>query len=403
MKEIRVGFIGTGVISHRHMQNYEKIPNVKVVAICDIDKNKLDKWGEKYGIPEKDRYTDYRELLARDDIDSVDVCVHNNLHAPLSIAVMKAGKHCFCEKPMAASYADAKTMYNAWEMYGKPKNKEFGIQISTLYNGQTRLAKKMIANGELGHVYYARSIGHRRRGRPGLDMIQLSPDFYSAEFAGHGALFDMGIYHIAQLLFILDLPKLKSVSGSVFTEIEQSEKLLNGRKFEVEELGLGFAKYENGLTLDIMESWALHMDVVGDTFIAGSKGGLRFCREEARSILPGSNKMPGMGLKFMTIHNGRNIDIDLMVGGNDSYEHAEDPTLKYYDENHAHWYAYLSGAIPQRYPTADIALATAKVSEGIFLSSKLGREVTDEEIDELSKSTAVRRQDTEWGTFEYEF
>ncbi len=403
MKEIRVGIIGTGVISHRHMKNYEKIPNVKVVAACDIDKAKLDAWCARYGVA--DAYTDYRELLARDDIDSVDVCVHNNLHAPLSIAVMKAGKHCFCEKPMAASYVDAKTMYEAWEKYSKPQGKEFGIQISSLYSGQTRLAKRMIENGELGHVYYARSIGHRRRGRPGLDMVDLSPDFYSAEFAGHGALFDMGIYHIAQLLFIMGLPTLKSVSGSVFTEIEQSEKLLAGRKFEVEELGLGFAKYEGGLTLDVMESWALHMDEVGDTFIAGSKGGLRFYREPARPMGPGGpgGGMPEGGLRFMTIQNGRNIDIDLMVGGNSMYEHAESPELKYYDENHAHWYAYLSGLIPERYPTEKIALETAKVSEGIFLSSKLGREVTADEIEELSTSTAVRRQETPWGIFEYDF
>ena len=400
MKEIRVGFIGTGVISHRHMKNYEKIPYVKVVAICDIDKAKMDAWGERYGIPEKDRYTDYRELLARDDIDSVDVCVHNNLHAPLSIAVMKAGKHCFCEKPMAASYRDAKTMYDAWNAISKPQGKEFGIQISTLYEPQTRLARKMVQAGDLGHVYYVRCLGHRRRGRPGLDMTQLSKDFFSRELAGHGALFDMGIYHIAQMLFILGLPELKSVSGSVYTELAQSQKVLDGREFGVEELGLGFAKFENNLTFDFMESWALMIDEVGSSFIAGSKGGLRFVSDPPAPFGDG-RRVPG--LKYITRMSERDVDIDLRVSANTGFEHGDDPDLVYYDENHAHWYAFLSGKIPARYPTAEIALATAKLSEGIFLSSQLGREIQADEIEGLSVSTAMRRQETPWGVFEYDF
>ena len=73
LKEIRIGIIGTGVISHQHMERYEKIPNATVVAACDIDKKKLEAWGQKWKV--QDLYTDYRELLKRDDIDSVDVCL----------------------------------------------------------------------------------------------------------------------------------------------------------------------------------------------------------------------------------------------------------------------------------------------------------------------------------------
>ena len=115
MKEIRVAIIGTGVISHQHMERYGKIHNAKVVAACDIDKKKLETWGEKYQI--KDLYTDYRQLLKRDDIDAVDVCLHNNLHVPMSLEVLRAGKHCYCEKPMAGSYADAKHLYEDCLLY----------------------------------------------------------------------------------------------------------------------------------------------------------------------------------------------------------------------------------------------------------------------------------------------
>ena len=91
MQEIRVALIGTGAISNRHMKVWGHIPQVKVVAAAEIDEAKLKAWGERYGFEEKDLYTDFREMLKRDDIDAVDVCVHNNLHTPVSTYVLKAG------------------------------------------------------------------------------------------------------------------------------------------------------------------------------------------------------------------------------------------------------------------------------------------------------------------------
>lgn len=111
MKEIRVGLIGTGIIAHQHMEMYRDIPGVKVVAACDLQEEKLNAFCDKYGI--EHRYLDYRRLLERDDLCSVDVCLHNNLHAPISVDVMAAGKNCYCEKPMAGSYADAAAMKRA--------------------------------------------------------------------------------------------------------------------------------------------------------------------------------------------------------------------------------------------------------------------------------------------------
>ncbi len=170
MKEIRIAIIGTGMISHRHMTVIENLKKrgqaLKVVAAAEIDKDKLLAFGKKYGIAEENLYQDFREMLKRDDIDEVEVCVHNNLHTSVATAVMAAGFDCYSEKPMAASYADAKILYDAQKKYGK----KLAVQISSIYNPQTRIAKKMIEEGKLGKVYHARSVGHRRQGRPGYDM-----------------------------------------------------------------------------------------------------------------------------------------------------------------------------------------------------------------------------------------
>ena len=133
MKEIRIAIIGTGMISHRHMTVIENLQKrgqaLKVVAAAEIDKEKLEAFGKQYGIAEEDLYQDFREMLKRDDIDEVEVCVHNNLHTSVATAVMAAGFDCYSEKPMAASYADAKILYVAQKKYGK----KLAVQISSIY------------------------------------------------------------------------------------------------------------------------------------------------------------------------------------------------------------------------------------------------------------------------------
>lgn len=399
MKEIRIAFIGTGVISHQHVRKYLSIPNAKIVAACDIDSKRLNEWCDKYGIPEKDRYTDYSKLLARDDIDQVDVCVHNNLHTPLSIEVMRSGKVCYCEKPMAGSYYDAKTLYDAM----KALDGTLEIQLGFVFSPASQIARRMVEKGDLGHVYHARSVGYRRRLRPGLDVPppHFSRDFVTRKWAEHGALYDMGVYHISQLLYVLGTPKLERVSGTVYQEIKPDPRVSAVQDIEVEEMGCGFARYENGLTMDIIETWAINMDDLGTSFIAGSKGGLRFLPLE---IMPLTQR-PVMGLKFITELDGRTVTTDLEVGSesNVQYENIINPSSVHYSSNQNQLVAYQLGLIDKRIDTPWLALQTMLVTEGMFLSGQLGREVTADEIEELSVSTAVRRQETEWGVFEYEF
>ena len=394
LKEVRIAFIGCGVISHNHMRFYAKMDNVKVVAACDIDKPRLEAWCAQYGV--EHMYTDYREMLKRDDIDSVDICVHNNLHLPMTLAVLRSGRHCFCEKPMAASYVDAKRMVDEWKRLKEETGVELAIQLDTLFNPMTREAKRMVEKGKLGHVYFVRCQGYRRKNRPGLDS-GLSVNFYNKELAGHGAVFDMGVYHIAQMLYILGLPKLERVTGHCYLELPINQKLLEGREFGVEDLGLAFATYENNMTFEFLESWALNIDDIGSSFIAGSEGGLRFVMK------PNPGARPSQDLKYITTVDDRDIETDLRTSDyeNNFYEKKLYPDTQY-DSNFDHWIAYLTGKIAERIDTPEIALQTAFLSEGIFLSSKLGREVRAEEIEALSESIALQKQETPWGTWTYE-
>lgn len=411
MKELRIGIIGTGMISERHMTVWSRIPGTKVVAASEIDEKKLSAWGEKYGIPEKDLYKDFREMLKRDDIDAIDVCVHNNLHTPVAVAVMRAGFPCYCEKPMAASYADAKILYDAQKTYGQ----KLAVQISSIYNLQTRYAKKMIEEGKLGKIYHARSVGHRREGRPGFDMPEFSKDFISGNVGVHGPLCDLGIYHLAQMLYVMGMPELDTVYGVSSADYYLDERMLPaGRKYEVEDLSVGIATFKNGLSMDIYEDWAMHMDTVGSSFIAGSMGGLKFIDVDTtggelacppNGVITGGGRIQKPTLEFFGYEDGMKTSKVIDCQENGKKEVLKNPGIALYNDNQVHWAAYLRGDLDDttRIDSPYIAMQTALLSDGIFISQAQHRSVTAEEIKDLSKSIALHSQETPWGVIEYDF
>ena len=420
MKEIRIAIIGCGMISHRHMTVISNLKkrgqNLTVVAAAEIDNDRLEAFGKQYDIPEDCLYQDFREMLKRDDIDEVEVCVHNNLHTSVATAVMAAGYDCYSEKPMSASYADAKILYDAQKKYGK----KLAIQISSIYNPQTRIAKRMVEDGELGKVYFARSVGHRRQGRPGYDMPFFSRDFIDPNIGVHGPLFDLGIYHLAQMLYVLGMPELESVYGVQSCDYWTHPAIdkLTGRTAPVEDLAVGIARFRGGITMDIYEDWAIHMEDLGASFIAGSSGALKFLDVDQTGgpmAVPEGGQIVGGGAlqKPRLVQYGINshdelfetkLDcaIDDITGQQELMIH---PEMAMYNDNQLQWYSYLRGDLTDetRIDSPYIAMQTAFLSEGVVLSGDLGRSVTAEEIRAMSKSIALREQKTPFGTIHYDF
>jgi len=408
MKEIRVGIIGAGAISHRHMKVYTHIPGFKVVAVAEIDEKKLKDWSERYGV--EDTYTDFREMLKRDDIDSVDVCVHNNLHAPIAIAVMKAGKACYSEKPMSATYYDSKLMYDCAQKLGA----KFQVQISSLYSPQTKIAKMMIDRGDLGDVYHAKSTATAYRRRPGIDMPFASPAFQDTAMAGHGPIIDIGVYHMGQLLYLLGLPELESVYGSVYKKFDYPHTpVMEGRvKGGVEDMGTGAAKFKGGLSVEFIQAACTNAENVGPSYINGTKGALIYSGVDEVGGVWSAGDARGNMPSFMTPQlkfigenaDGLHVETDLKPDFNRQRQTMFDPDyMKWYDQQF-HWYCYLTGDLTDetRYNSPLIGLNASMLTEGLVLSAERGGSVTAEEIKALSKSLAIWRQETPWGVFDYE-
>lgn len=362
--EIRIGVIGVGMIGKMHIASYAKVPGAKVVAVADINEEEAQRVAAANGIPRAVK--DFRALLDMGDVDAVDVCLHNNLHAPVTIAALQAGKHVYCEKPMAGSYFDARAMLETAHRTGK----KLHIQLASLYSKEHKTAKRLIADGHLGRIYYARSFGFRRRGRVFVDGYG-TPPFVQKKVAAGGALYDMGVYHIAQVLDLLGNPEVLTVSGATHQHIPMYEHRAQEAGYDVEELGLGLVRLAGGITLDIEESWAMHYDGSESSKILGSHGGLK--------LNP---------LMFFSTVGDVEMSAQVDTGGADYRWHQCFENYDAYDSSQHHWIAALQGRVPLL-DTAGLALNVMLISEGIYRSQTLGREVTAAEVRETSESTAL--------------
>ena len=360
-KKIRIGMIGTGQIAKMHLDRYQSIEGAEIVAAADINAAEVKRVAAKYSISSV--YTDYHELLKREDIDAVDVCLHNVLHRPATVAALEAGKNVYCEKPMAATYADAKIMFDTARRCGR----KLSIQVFTLFKLETRAAKELIDSGFLGEIYHARSTGFRRRGRPYVDGYGTTT-FVQKEHAFGGALYDMGVYHIAQVLYLTGNPRVRRITGKTYQKTPMDLARQQSSGYNVEELGLGFIYFDNDFTLDIIEAWAVHLDRIEGSSLLGSKGGVRldpfgFFQSAGDLDLDSTVNLDAAHFRWNSVQeNG------------DAYESAQH-----------HWVAALQGRVPLL-PTDEIALNTMLISEGIYLSDRLGREVTAAEVIETSVS-----------------
>ncbi len=360
----RVGVIGCGQIGKAHIAHYAAAPHVELVALADIDEAELTRVADMHGVA--NRYTDFRSLLARDDLEAVDVCLHNNFHMPVTVAALEAGKHVFCEKPMAGSWVDAQEMYTAAQESGL----QLSVQNRLFFVPETLVAQQLVAEGKLGRLYHAASRGFRRRGRPFVDGYG-SPTFVQKRNASGGALYDMGVYHIGQILYLLGNPKPQRISGQTYQEIPMDPARQKNSGYDVEEFALGLVRFANGVTLDIKEAWAIHLDGFGSSYVVGSAGGvcldpLGFFHTEDDLLMDSTVDMQQFAFRLSMVEQKADL-----------YANPQD-----------HWIAALQNRVPLL-PTAEIALNCMLISEGIYLSHTRQQEVTADEVREASVSTAV--------------
>lgn len=257
MKKWRVGIIGIGgIFKGSHIGEYLDDERLEVVALCDIIEERATEIRDKH-FPNAAVYTDFRELLKDESIDSVDICTPNYLHSIIAVAAFEAGKHVFCEKPDAVNVEEVLKMNKAAEKAGKT----LMIMRNNRFSEGSQYAKKFIESGAMGEIYCGRCGWQRRRGIPGKGGW-----FTTKAESGGGPLIDLGVHMIDLAIWLMGSPKPVTVTGSTYRKFADSDtsdsvnsdfgdKVSDGT-FDVEDLAMGTIRFDNGAQLQIEFSWA---------------------------------------------------------------------------------------------------------------------------------------------------
>jgi predicted dehydrogenase len=256
MRTWKIGIVGAGGISDQHLDAISREPRAIAVAIADTSLETARLRAKQYHVP--DVYTDYQEMIRREEIDAVIVCVPNYLHAPVTLAALAAGKHVLCEKPMATSVEQAEAMAETARRTGNV----LMVAHNNRFRGTSLKLKQMMEQGALGHVYHAKAGWVRRKGIPGWGSW-----FTQREFAGGGALIDIGVHVLDLALWLLGYPRPVSVYGKTYAHFGTERKALspygviqpNGT-FDVEDFATALITFDNGATLALDAGWAGHIE-----------------------------------------------------------------------------------------------------------------------------------------------
>ena len=245
-KIYKVGIVGCGGIANgKHMPALKKLENVQMVAFCDIILERAEKAAAEFGSEDALIFTDYRELVALPELDVVHVLTPNKSHAPISIAAMENGKHVMCEKPMAKTVEDARAMVEAAKRTGK----KLTIGYQNRHRNDSLYLKKLIEDGELGDIYYAKAHAIRRRAVPTWGV------FLNEEEQGGGPLIDIGTHALDLTLWEMNNYEPAFVVGKTYRKLADKKDAANAwgpwdpEKFTVEDSAFGFITMKNGATI----------------------------------------------------------------------------------------------------------------------------------------------------------
>lgn len=242
--EIGIGMLGYAFMGKAHSNAFKKIPYMmyppaaipKLVGIAGRNKEAVTEAAKRYGY--EHAYTDWREMLANDDIQVFDNGGSNDVHAEPTIAAAQAGKHVFCEKPLGRNAEESKSMLDAVQKAGVKHMVAFNYRFVPAIVQ----AKKLIESGKLGKIYHWRAVYLQEWG---MDRQMPISWRFQKDVAGSGALGDLGAHIIDLARFLVGEPK--SVMGLTQNWITERPDGSGGMtKSDVDDGFVALLDFENG-------------------------------------------------------------------------------------------------------------------------------------------------------------
>jgi predicted dehydrogenase len=335
---MNIAVIGLGM-GREHLRAYSLIPEVRILAIADLDEGRLRPMAEQYRVPQA--YTDYRELLALKEFDLVSVCLPNYLHAPVTMEALKAGKHVLVEKPMAMFSAEAEAMIAT----AKEQRRTLAVSMNYrwAFNPDAFYLKHLIAQGKLGSIYYIRSVSLRRR-----TFVRGQKSWFSdKKRSGGAAVMDMGPHMVDLAMWFADDYAPVQVSGVTRTAIMVDT--------DVDDFASALIRLQGGATIALESTWESFTRPGLSLTVLGTRGG---------AILnlgaPQGQRLTLFGEDDNTLLEAIPVDIRLPTPPEATVQEHVVRSIR-------------AGRQPEN--SAERGLAVMRVLEAIYQSSAVGRDV----------------------------
>lgn len=228
LKKLRVGIIGCGRIAVMHLVPISLLPETELVACCDIKRDRANAVAEKYGAT---AYTSYEEMLDKENLDAVHICLPHYLHSKVACYAFEKGINVLTEKPMDVDLASAENAVKK----AKEKGVLYGVIFQCRYNNSAQLVKNALKSGKLGKIISVRST-----------LTWTRPDSYYMESdwkgtwdkEGGGVVIDQAIHSIDLVNWMVN-SEVQSVSCSM---ANRGHKIV-----DVEDSAEGLITYKNGV------------------------------------------------------------------------------------------------------------------------------------------------------------
>ncbi|SDT94114.1 Predicted dehydrogenase [Verrucomicrobium sp. GAS474] len=262
----RIGIIGCGNISNNYFQHLRQFPDfIRIVACADLDLARARAKAAEHGIA---RGCTTGELLADPGIDLVLNLTLPATHAAVNLAILKAGKHAYCEKPFSLTYQEGLCIVRE---AGKRKLR-LGCAPDTVLGGGIQTCRKLIDDGAIGRPFAATA----NLLSPGHELWHPSPEFYYK--AGGGPIFDMGPYYLTALVTMLGpVKEVQSSAKKTFKERVITSQPLAGKKIKVDVPThlTGIVEFAKGATATLTMSFDVHGHHMPLLEIYGTEGTLQ--------------------------------------------------------------------------------------------------------------------------------
>jgi predicted dehydrogenase len=234
MEKLRLGIVGLGWVSQVfHLPILAKMEDAEIVAVCDRDKSRAKMIAERFGFTRY--YSDYQQMLAKEDLAAIDVCTSTDAHLPITLAALAAGKDVFVEKPIARRHDEAVQMAEA----AKQAKRKLMVGMNNRFRPDTMILKSFVEKGELGKIFYAKA-GWLRK------LSTTNPWITQKDKSGGGVFLDLGIVMLDLVLWMLGFPPVERVSAKMYMQKTKT----------VEDSCIAFIEMKYGASITLEVSWS---------------------------------------------------------------------------------------------------------------------------------------------------